>query len=732
MLAAESLAGRLLRHRARLLHVVPAGASAGTNTNENAVVQLLPCRRSKHGRSGPHIGAAAGAGALAPVASHHSSSMAVGTSVYRSWGTFDAGGIGFLACNGSVRMFSSSTTHASLLGDDGFNPFTTHHNVKDAERADRMVRDYVTKRLNGGAAIEVRQDFLGGVLNSYRVLSEKAAEQARLGRRTPDASFARKADDLLAFAEQAYEQDPALFPGKKSYSMVVDVYAKIGDPEGAEAVLWRLEKIWKAGNAKVKPDTILYNVVIDSWAKSGKREAHKRAETILEHMEQLNQQDHEVVCPNAITYNAVINAWARSREKGAAQRAEAILNHMMKLHESGREDCSPNAKCFTSVIDAWAKSREIGAAQRAEAILEHMEQLHQQGLEDVRPNTIIYNAVINAWAKSREKGAAKRAEAILNHTMKLHEGGREDCCPNAQSFTTVIDAWARSRDKDAPKRAEALLAKIDELHRRGYRDMLPNVVSYNAVINTWAKSREHGAAQRAEAILNHMLKLHESGREECHPTVTSFNTVVDAWAKSRDKNAYDHASRVFRQMMNMENQGYTEVQPNVITYNAQINALAVSNIPDKAPRAYKMLLELENKANHDKTELAPNTQSYGVVLKACSRSSLSGTRKEKEEALRIALMTFEKLRKAPNVPIDAHKYAPLFTVISSTTNGDTMAKLMSEVFRLCCEDGVLHDNHLKDLRRYTPKNVFIKLVGTNASDVTVRDLPPEWSRNNSW
>ena len=537
------------------------------------------------------------------------------------------------------RGFSSEATSTC----SGFDPFTTHHNAEDAERADRMVRDLVKRRLAGGAAIEIREGFLRGALNSYRVLSEKAAEQARRGKRSPDASFTRKADDLLAFVEQSSGQDPALSPDIKSYGMLVNTYAGIGDPEGAEAVLRRLEKLWEADNAKVKPNVILYG----------------------------------------------------------------------------------------AVIDAWAKSRENGATQRAEAILEHMEQLHQQGHEGVCPNVICFNTVINAWAKSREKGAALRAEAILNHMLELHEGGREGSCPNTRSFNTVTDAWARSRDKDAPKRAEALLAKIDELHRRGYRDMLPNVVSYNAVINTWAKSRENGAAQRAEAILNHMLKLHESGREECHPTVTSFNTVVDAWAKSRDKNAYDHASRVFRQMINMENQGYTEVQPNVITYNALMNALAVSNIPDKAPRAYKMLLELENKAKRDKTELAPNTQSYGVVLKACSRSSLSGARKEKEEALRIALMTFEKLRKAPNVPIDAHKYAPLFTVISSTTKGDTMAKLMSEGFRLCCEDGVLHDNHLKDLRRYTPKTVFNKLVGTNASDVTVRDLPPEWSRNNS-
>ena len=82
---------------------------------------------------------------------------------------------------GTCRGFSSST-HASLLGDDGFDPFITHHNAEDADRADRMVRDYVTRRLAGGAAVKIRKDFVGGALNSYRVLSERAAEQARKGK----------------------------------------------------------------------------------------------------------------------------------------------------------------------------------------------------------------------------------------------------------------------------------------------------------------------------------------------------------------------------------------------------------------------------------------------------------------------------------------------------------------------------------------------------------------------
>ena len=160
------------------------------------------------------------------------------------------------------------------MGDDGFDPFTTHYNAKDADRADRMVRDLVRRRLAGGSGIGIKQGFLGGALNSYRVLSEKAAERAWIRKQRPDASFAKKADELLAFVEQAYGKDPALSPDSKFYAMVVDAYAKVGDPESAEAVLLRLEKLWRSGNEKVQPDTILYSTVREEERRRGEQKPY--------------------------------------------------------------------------------------------------------------------------------------------------------------------------------------------------------------------------------------------------------------------------------------------------------------------------------------------------------------------------------------------------------------------------------------------------------------------------
>ena len=542
-------------------------------------------------------------------------------------------------CRGSTRLFSSSADSSQRVGD-GFDPFKTHHNAKDAKRADQMVRDLMKRRLACGDGIEIREGFFRGALNSYRILSERAAERARRGgKRRPDATFAKKADELLAFVEQAYAKDPALAPDSKSYTMLVDAYAKIGDPERAEAVLLRLEKLWRSGNEKVKPNTILYNVVIDAWAKSGRREAPKRAEDILQHMERLNQQGHK----------------------------------------------------------------------------------------DVRPDTISYGAVINALAKSREKGAAQRAEAILNNMLMLYEGGREECQPDTMTFTSVVDAWARSRDTDAPRRAEALLEKMEEMYRQGNTDVRPTTISYSTVINAWAKSREKGGAQRAEAILHHILKLHEGGREECRPDSMCFTSVIDAWAKSQDKNAYHHALKLIQQMHSMGK----DARPDVFTYNSLINALAVSSVPDKATKAFEILIETEDKGKKGNRDVAPDTYTYGAVMKACARTS--GKQEARRKALRVALETFDKVRKSPELAATPMIYDSLFNTIAIASKGSEYAKLVNQIFQFCCEDGVLNDVILRNLRRNSPRDVFEKMVGTATcsaqQDVSVADLLPEWSRN---
>ena len=77
-------------------------------------------------------------------------------------------------------------------------------------------------------------------------------------------------------------------------------------------------------------------------------------------------------------------------------------------------------------------------------------------------------------------------------------------------------------------------------------------------------------------------------------------------------------------------------------------------------------------------------------------------------------------------------YDPLFITIAITSRGSEYVKLVTQVFKFCCEDGALDNYLLRNLRRNSPRDVFEKLIGTRGSggrNVSVADLPPEWSRN---
>jgi len=207
---------------------------------------------------------------------------------------------------------------------------------------------------------------------------------------------------------------------------------------------------------------------------------------------------------NSMMYNMAINAWAKSGDRTAPQRAEDLLQSMYERSISGRQpDVTPNTISFNSVIYAWASVRDRAGAQRAEAILERMEQLHAKENEnqgnggDVRPNRRSYSAVINAWAQAKDGtrnnagddqvSPAERAEQILRHMISLHkDAGRSDLSPDVFCFTNTMNAWARSTAPYKALRVEKLLHMMENTCRAGDISAKPNNYTYTAAISACA------------------------------------------------------------------------------------------------------------------------------------------------------------------------------------------------------------------------------------------------------
>jgi len=75
--------------------------------------------------------------------------------------------------------------------------------------------------------------------------------------------------------------------------------------------------------------------VITALGRSRQARAAEKAEQILEEMEFLSSQGAKDLAPNTIVYNAVIDAFARSKSVSKAHRAELLLERMLEETEKG-------------------------------------------------------------------------------------------------------------------------------------------------------------------------------------------------------------------------------------------------------------------------------------------------------------------------------------------------------------------------------------------------------------
>lgn len=169
----------------------------------------------------------------------------------------------------------------------------------------------------------------------------------------------------------------------------------------------------------VKPDTISFNSVIQSWSKSGKYEvvngqkvdrtttiAAERAEAILKLMQDMNGStigaSNTFVYPNNLSYELAIQAWSRSLDRNASDRALSILVNMLeKFHERGDMVPSkgtrpfPSRKTFSNVLKALAASHRDDCTTKGEDLFNHMKKLGDDGYVQCKPDTIAYNSLLS-------------------------------------------------------------------------------------------------------------------------------------------------------------------------------------------------------------------------------------------------------------------------------------------------------------------------------------------------
>lgn len=316
-----------------------------------------------------------------------------------------------------------------------------------------------------------------------------------------DAHVAEAVLDRMLSLYKRYHDKVVVFPGYEDEDEEGHV-----ESEGYCPYYWN----------PAKPNVRTYSSVVDAWAKSGHAEAAIRAENILDIMEKTEDED---TWPNTVTYNTVISAWASSDDPDAASHAHRILTQMLDNPYEGAE---ADIISYNSVLNAWAKHYppQHGAEQAEKLLL----QLEEQQSDGIQPNVMSYTTVMDAWSRF---GNPLRVQFLL---QKMESASSPHIKPNVYGYTIAISAWARSREIG---KARQVLSLLRGMQMSEEDHVKPTLVSYNSVLNACATTYEGGVEEKVEAwdiaqiVFQELEKLSSPSMAPDHIT---YGTILKACA----------------------------------------------------------------------------------------------------------------------------------------------------------------------------------------------------------
>ena len=321
-----------------------------------------------------------------------------------------------------------------------------------------------------------------------------------------------------------------------SFNQELDLFAREGFPEAAEtAEMMLFDSIREAvtasdGSKHIGCDIISFNTVLNCWAKLGNPQ---RADALLSRLEHLLDIGVLPFGPNSVSFATVISSWANSKLKRAPYECEALLDKIEGLCDEDDDgsvsEITPTIHMYAATITAWSRSKRSDAAHRAEQVLERLERLYKSKKDQLlKPNSVLYTAIIQCWGRSKDEDALDRAEAIFE---RMKESGDLDMMPTEHTYSALLNAYSYSGlGTKSAERADELLLEVEESVLSG------NVYIYTNAIKTWARSEHAKAGKRAEEILKSMIASEDP---LVRPNIFTFTAALDAMIAAKDDYSFD-------------------------------------------------------------------------------------------------------------------------------------------------------------------------------------------------
>jgi pentatricopeptide repeat protein len=404
-------------------------------------------------------------------------------------------------------------------------------------------------------------------------------------RKVSGIEAAKSAEDYLA--KMLESSDETVAPDKWTFAMVLALLSRSNAPDlttRAEKVMMKLEQYHEESgrSEKTRPHANAYNSLMSCYTRHGSSEKAQKALKLLYKMKKIGPKYNPSAQPSTISYNIAMNAFVKSRRKDAPLKVEALLKEMYNTYNAtGDVRIRPNLRSLNACLDAWAKSSIDGADERILGWIYQVRNDTKNGPLKIVPDIWSYTHYLQALSRSGRPRMGDEAERVLNEVETLYHGGYHGLKPNVLTFTSAIHCIALSGQDDSVERALAILDRMEDLHAEGFGDVRPNLFTYNCVINTIAKSKRRNKAEAAMQILRRIQSV------ALRPGCVSFNNVINACAFSNHPD--DDPDAVLRIALDVLKEAHEGPGANWITYQGTIRVIC-SFVSD--PGASKLFISL--------------------------------------------------------------------------------------------------------------------------------------------
>jgi hypothetical protein len=576
-------------------------------------------------------------------------------------------------------------------------------------------------------SIEEKEDWLQNLLQDKEYLSDTEAYLVVLRSLAtstqPDAPM--KAERWLRRLEARSVSNPdAPQPTTECYQRVIEAWGQ-ATTEDPNLLITRtqrwLMKHLRNDNIDLRPDTACFNSFLDLCSKGRALKRAKatdgnlvkdhalKAEQTLRLMifKRRKEGEDSSMAPNVNSFNFAIRAWTRCRRSpDIADRSISVLHLLENYEKTLDSSVRPNVKSYAMVMDSIAvvarlkvkrcqsmpktvknpSTNGLNEINLLQEVVSYMRNQASLGKHHLAPNGVIFNTLISCWSSLAKihSHAPNESEKILQSMIRMKDMGENHTAPDATSYLMVMRTWLNSQQSIRAERISWWLSKQwKDYDFEGDEGLRPNTTTYNLVMRAWA---EKGEPKRTEALLAELIGHSEKDRAgNLFPTSESYTLVIRAWlvlANRGDISGFETAAYWF------------------------------------------YCLEARER---DESGLVAPSEFYTLLL-AAGRKCAS----QHPDILETAVKIFDLLRESHH-RVDCLHYSSLLQIgllaLSRAEQNKVRQAFIDEIFRNCCEDGLVSSHFLQALANGP---VYYDGWTVEESQRTLKRLIPCWPLPYTW